>query len=162
MNVRAWGRTRGRRAVPMKVIRCRQWAVGLGLMGAGVGLMVFNLGVTPSDLILPARFAFVGSGVALGWFLVGRVALAGVQVHDSGVLVRNPFAHRFLSWAEVEEFALGRYTLFSALGLARLRDGSRVPLFGIQAIESAFNPGDRQAHEIVERLNAALAAAHGV
>lgn len=146
----------------MKIMRCRQWAIGLGLMGAGVGLMVFNLGVTPPDLVLPARVVFVGSGVGLGWFLVGRVALAGVQVHDTGILVRNPFVHRFLRWGEVETFALGRYTVFSRLGLARLRDGSRVPLFGIQAIESAFNPGDRQAHEIVERLNAALAAARGV
>jgi hypothetical protein len=142
----------------MKILRCRQWAIGLGLMGAGVALMVFNLGVTPSELILPARFVYVGSGVALGWFLVGRVALAGVQVHEAGILVRNPFAHRFLHWGEVETFGLGRYTVFSRLGLARLRDGSRVPLFGIQAIDSAFNPGDRQALEILERLNAALAA----
>jgi hypothetical protein len=143
----------------MKIMRCRQWVFGLGSMGAGIGLMVFNLGITPPELILPARVVFVGAGVGLGWFLVGRVALAGVQVHDAGVLVRHPFMHRFLEWNEIEEFALGRYTLFSRLGIARLRDGSRVPLFGIQAIESAFNPGDRQAHEIVERLNEALAAA---
>lgn len=138
-------------------MRCRQWAFGLGSMGAGIGLMVFNLGITPPELILPARVVFVGAGVGLGWFLVGRVALAGVQVHESGILVRNPFSYRFLGWHEIEEFSLGRYRLLSRLGIARLRDGSRVPLFGIQAIESAFNPGDRQAHEIVERLNAALA-----
>jgi Bacterial PH domain len=143
----------------VKIIRCRQWAFGLGTMGAGVGLMVFNLGITPADLILPARVVFVGAGVGLGWFLVGRVALAGVQVQEGGILVRNPFSHRFLAWHEVAEFSLGRYRLLSRLGIARLRDGSRVPLFGIQAIESAFNPGDRQAHEIVDSLNAALAAA---
>jgi len=144
----------------MKILRCRQWAFGLGSMGAGIGLMVFNLGITPADLILPGRVVFLGAGVGLGWFLVGRVALAGVQVRDSGITVRNPFSHRFIKWDEVEEFSLGRYRLLSRLGIARLRDGSRVPLFGIQAIESAFNPGDRQAHEIVERLNAALAAAN--
>lgn len=142
-----------------KVLRCRQWATGLGLMGAGLGLMVFNLGVTPPELTLPARVVFVGAGVGLGWFLIGRVAFAGVQLHDAGILVRNPFAHRFLHWSEIDAFALGRYTVFSRLGLARLRDGSRVPLFGVQAIESAFNPGDRQAHEILDRLNAALDAA---
>jgi hypothetical protein len=143
----------------VKILRCRQWAFGLGSMGAGIGLMVFNLGIAPEELILPGRVVFFGAGVGLGWFLVGRVALAGVQVQDSGILVRNPFVDRFLTWEEVEEFSLGRYRVLSRLGIARLRDGSRVPLFGIQAIESAFNPGDRQAHEIVDRLNEALAAA---
>jgi hypothetical protein len=142
----------------VKIMRCRQWAFGLGSMGAGIGLMIFNLGITPEDLVLPGRVVFVGAGVGLGWFIVGRVALAGVQVHESGILVRNPFSYRFLAWNEVEEFSLGRYHVLSRLGIARLRDGSRVPLFGIQAIESAFNPGDRQADEIVQRLNAALAA----
>jgi Bacterial PH domain len=141
----------------VKILRCRQWAFGLGAMGAGIGLMVFNLGVMPDELILPGRVVFFGAGAALGWFLVGRVALAGVQVQDSGILVRNPFVHRFITWGEIEAFSLGRYRLLSRLGIASLRDGSRVPLFGIQAIESAFNPGDRQAHEIVDRLNAALA-----
>ena len=142
----------------MKILRCRQWAFGLGSMGAGIGVMVFNLGVAPEELILPGRVVFFGAGVGLGWFLVGRVALAGVQVQESGILIRNPFTYRFIRWGELEEFSLGRYRVLSRLGIARLRDGSRVPLFGIQAIESAFNPGDRQAHEIVDRLNAALAA----
>jgi hypothetical protein len=142
----------------MKVLRCRQWTIGLGLMGAGIGLIVFNLGVTPSGLELPARAALAGVGVALGWFLVGRVALAGVQIREDGLVVRNPLVRRVLAWRDIEAFALGGYRGFSRLGLARLRDGSRVPLFGIQAIESAFNPGDRQAQEIVDRLNAILAA----
>ncbi len=145
----------------MKVLRCRQWATGLGLMGAGVGLMVFNLGVTPPDLVLPARVVFIGAGVGLGWFLVGRVALAGVQLQDAGLLVRNPFSYRFLGWDEVESFSLGRYAVFSGMGSALLRDGSRVPLFGIQHTQSMFNPGDRQAHEIVERLTSALDASRG-
>jgi hypothetical protein len=48
--------------------------------------------------------------------------------------------------------------LFSNMGSVRLRDGSKVPLFGIQHTESLFNSGDRQAHEILERLNLALEA----
>jgi hypothetical protein len=142
----------------MKILRCRQWALSLGLMGAGIGLMVFNLGVTPRDLIWPARIVFIGAGFGLGWFLVGRVALAGVQLAEGGINVRGPFRERFLAWSDVESFSISRWTVFSRLGVARLRDGSRVPLFGIQAIQSAFNPGDRQAHEIVEELSQALAA----
>jgi hypothetical protein len=142
----------------MKLLRCRQWALSLGLTGAGIALMIFNLGVTPTALIWPERIVFVGAGVGLGWFLVGRVALAGVQLRDTGVFVRGPFRERFLGWEEIESFSISRYTVFSRLGVARLRDGSRVPLFGIQAIESAFNPGDRQAQEIVARLSDALAA----
>jgi hypothetical protein len=142
----------------MKVLRCRQWATGLGLMGAGVGLMIFNLGVTPPDLLLPARVVYIGAGVGLGWFLVGRVALAGVQVQDAGLFVRNPFGHRLLGWDEIDSIALGRYVLFSKMGSVRLRDGSKVPLFGIQHTESVFNPGDRQAHDILESLNLALNA----
>jgi PH (Pleckstrin Homology) domain-containing protein len=142
----------------MKVLRCRQWATGLGLMGAGVGLMIVNLGVTPPDLLLPARVVYIGAGVGLGWFLVGRVALAGVQVHDAGLFVRNPFGHRLLGWDEIDSIALGRYVLFSKMGSVRLRDGSKVPLFGIQHTESVFNPGDRQAHDILESLNLALNA----
>ena len=144
----------------MKTLRCRQWALSLGLMGAGIALMIFNLGVTPPELILPARIVFVGAGVGLGWFLVGRLAFAGVRMRHDGLLVRGPFAERFLAWQEIESFSIGRYAVvFSKLGLAQLRDGSRVPLFGIQAIESAFNPGDQQAQEIVAQLNDALAAA---
>jgi hypothetical protein len=142
----------------MKILRCRQWATGLGLMGAGVGLMIFNLGVTPPDLLLPARVVYIGAGVGLGWFLVGRVALAGVQVQDAGLFVRNPFGHRLLGWDEIDSIALGRYVLFSKMGSVRLRDGSKVPLFGIQHTESVFNPGDRQAHDILESLNLALNA----
>jgi hypothetical protein len=143
----------------MKVLRCRQWATGLGLMGAGVGLMIFNLGATPTELLLPARVVYIGAGVGIGWFLVGRVALAGVQVHEGGLLVRNPFGHRMLRWDEIETITLRRwYVLFSNMGSVRLRDGSKVPLFGIQHTESLFNSGDRQAHEILERLNLALEA----
>jgi len=127
-------------------------------MGAGVGLMIFNLGATPPDLVLPARVVYIGAGVGLGWFLVGRVALAGVQVQEGGLLVRNPFRHRLLQWAEIDAITLGRYVVFSNMGSVRLRDGSKVPLFGIQHTESFFNSGDRQAHEIVERLNLALEA----
>jgi hypothetical protein len=142
----------------MKVLRCRQWATGLGLMGAGVGLMIFNLGATPTDLFLPARVVYIGAGVGLGWFLVGRVALAGVQVQEGGLLVRNPFGHRLLRWDEIDSITLGRYAVFSNMGSVRLRDGAKVPLFGIQHTESIFNSGDRQAHEILENLNLALEA----
>lgn len=142
----------------MKVLRCRQWATGLGLMGAGVGLMIFNLGATPTDLSLPARVVYIGAGVGLGWFLVGRVALAGVQVHERGLLVRNPFGHRLLRWEEIDSITLGRYAVFSNMGSVRLRDGAKVPLFGVQHTESIFNSGDRQAHEILENLNLALEA----
>ena len=140
----------------MKVLRCRQWALSLGLMGAGIALMVFNLGVTPPELFLPARVVYIGAGVGIGWFLVGRVAFAGVRLGEEALLVRGPLGERSLRWEEIEAFSIARYTVFSKLGQARLHDGSRVPLFGIQAIESAFNPGDRQAHEIVERLSQAL------
>jgi PH (Pleckstrin Homology) domain-containing protein len=142
----------------MKLLRCRQWALSLGLTGAGIALMIFNLGVTPPGLMWAERVVFVGAGVGLGWFLIGRVALAGVQLREDGVFVRGPFRERFLAWEGIESFSISRYTVFSRLGVARLRDGSLVPLFGVQAIESAFNPGDRQAHEIVARLSDALAA----
>jgi hypothetical protein len=142
----------------MKVLRCRQWATGLGLMGAGVGLMIFNLGATPADLLLPARVVYIGAGVGLGWFLVGRVALAGVQVQEDGLLVRNPFGHRVVRWDEIDTITLGRYVLFSNMGRVRLHDGTKVPLFGIQHTESIFNSGDRQAHEILDSLNLALEA----
>jgi hypothetical protein len=140
----------------MKVLRCRQWATGLGFMGAGIGLMIFNLGATPPDLLLPARVVYIGAGVGLGWFLVGRVALAGVQVQEAGLLVRNPFGHRFVRWDEIDTITLGRYVVFSKMGSVRLRDGSKVPLFGIQHTESVFNPGDNQARDILESLNLAL------
>ena len=142
----------------MKVLRCRQWAVSLGLMGAGVALMIFNLGVTPSALVLPGRIVFVGAGVGLGWFLVGKIALAGVRILDDGLEVRGPFRDRLLAWCEIESFEIARWTVLPRLGQARLRDGSRVPLFGIQEIRSAFNPGDRQAHELIARLTERLDA----
>jgi hypothetical protein len=74
------------------------------------------------------------------------------------LLVRNPFGHRLLQWDEIETITLGRYVLFSNMGSVRLRNGSKVPLFGIQHTQSLFNAGDRQAHDILERLNLALDA----
>ena len=142
----------------MTITRCRQWALGLGFMGSGIGLMVLNLGLSVETLAPPARAGLIVGGGLLGWFLVYRVALAGVAIARDGVHVRNPLASRFVRWAEIEGFDLGRYAIFSGIGTVRLRDGSRLPLFGVQAVESMFNPGDRQAHEIVRRLNAALAA----
>jgi hypothetical protein len=144
--------------VAMKVLRCRQWAVSLGLMGAGIGLMIFNLGVTAGPLVLPGRIVFIGAGAGLGWFLVGRIALAGVRVREEGLEVRGPFTHRVLRWDDIESFYLARWTVLARLGQARLRDGSRVPLFGIQEIRSAFNQGDHQAHDIVATLNERLEA----
>jgi hypothetical protein len=141
----------------MKVLRCRQWAISLGLMGAGVGLMIFNLGVTPRVLEFPARIVFVGAGVGFGWFLIGRVALAGVRLREDGLEVRSPFRERLLRWDEIESFSIARWTVLPRLGQAKLRDGSRVPLWGIQEIRSAFNPGDREARDIVSRLNERLA-----
>jgi hypothetical protein len=141
-----------------KITRCRQWALGLGLMGSGVGLMVVALGFSAGNLAAPARVLLLSAGALVGWFLVARVALAGVRVSDGGVLVRNPFVNRFVPWGEIREFGLGRYGVFSRMGSVTLLNGSRLPLFGIQAVESMFNPGDRQAHEIVARLNAELAA----
>lgn len=145
----------------MKMQRTRQWALGLGLFGAGAALMILNVGMIGPDLPFVLRAVLVGAGVGLGWFLVGRVALAGIQVREDGVFVRNPFARRLLPWREIQGFSLGRYAVFTGLGVATLRDGSRVPLFGIRAVESAFNPGDRQAQRMVESLNAALVAHAG-
>jgi hypothetical protein len=142
----------------MKMLRCRQWAISLGLMGAGIGLMIFNLGVTAGPLLLPARIVFIGAGAGLGWFLVGRIALAGVRLREDGLEIRGPFTHRVLRWDDIESFHLARWTVLPRLGQARLRDGSRVPLFGIQEIRSAFNQGDRQAHDIVATLNERLEA----
>lgn len=145
----------------MGIQRSRQWAIGLGFLGCGIALAVVNLGLIGPPLPLPVRIAFAAGGLALGWFLVGRVALAGVQVREDGLVVRNPFVRRLLPWSEIAGFSLGRYAAFTGLGLASLRDGSRVPLFGIRAVESAFNPGDRQAQRLIESLNAALAAHAG-
>jgi hypothetical protein len=61
-----------------------------------------------------------------------------------------------LRWDEIEAFEIKRWTVLPRLGQARLHDGSHVPLFGIQEIRSAFNQGDRQAHDIVATLNERL------
>ena len=89
---------------------------------------------------------------------VRREGDAVVADVEGGLLVRNPFGHRTVRWDEIETITLGRYVLFSNMGSVRLRDGSKVPLFGIQHTESVFNSGDRQAHEILENLNLALEA----
>jgi hypothetical protein len=103
-----------------------------------------------------ADFVAVGLSLfslALIFFGV-KAALGGIQVLEDGVRIRNPFSTRFVPWADIERFSLGRAGLWPYAGRLHKVDGQILTIWGIQAPNIA--PDNRWTGALIERLNQAL------
>ncbi len=65
-------------------------------------------------------------------FLLVRIPRHGVMADEHGVTVRNVWRTHVLAWSEIERFEAGSYPPWPRAGIAVLRDGTRVPIVGIQ------------------------------
>lgn len=83
-----------------------------------------------------------------------RTAYAAVVIGPDELVVRNVFRTVTVPWSDVSGFTLGRYQLLSMVCLVHLTDGTTLHASGIQGT----GLGGNQAHGLVQRLNAFLAA----
>jgi hypothetical protein len=87
-----------------------------------------------------------------------RFARARLEASPDGVFIANVFSNRSLSWDQIERFEIGRWMLFPAVLLIRLRDGKVRHAFGIQ---ERTNYADESSGRMAEELNAELAKRTG-
>jgi hypothetical protein len=140
-----------------RIYRSPDWARGLCLTGAGVtvGLVARVLdaeGLGRGELV--AALAFV---LAVGYFLIFRVAGSGVRALPHAVRVINPFATRTIRWSDVRRFDVEPWSFFPGMGTVFLRNGRAIRVFGIQAPHPMIRPGDRHAEDLMAELNGLLA-----
>jgi hypothetical protein len=126
-------------------------------MGVGISAFVLVVAlVSPGVAVLYRMLACI-FGLAVGWLWVWRLALAGVYVRAEGVRLVNPWQTRSIPWNDVRAFTLERWGLFPAIGVVELTDGSRIPIFGIEAPNPLTRPRNRDAQKLIDELNHLLA-----
>jgi hypothetical protein len=100
-------------------------------------------------------FAVVWGLLSLAMIFFGvKAALGGIQALEDGVRIRNPFSTKFVPWADIERFSLGRAGYFPYVGRLHHVDGRIMAIWAIQAPNIA--PDNRWTGGLIERLNQAL------
>ena len=126
-----------------------------GCAFAAVIFSFLGLGGLLSDSSLVGKIAAVGlCGPAVVLFL--RYGQAKVISTVDGVEVRNPFTRYSLSWADIEDFYLGRWRFNPSVCLIRLRDGNTKPAFGVFANGSGLGGGRKLVAELNEELRRSI------
>ena len=91
-----------------------------------------------------------------GLVVIYRAALGGVRVDDDGIVIVNPFRTARVAWADLERFAMSIGGSGGQLGMAHLRDGSTIPILGIQGPRNPSFPNSRSTQRLIDALNARL------
>jgi hypothetical protein len=125
----------------------------IGLLGAGLAaLHQANEGHAAAAAIFLAW-------TAIALFLAVRTLLWAVVVEPEVIIARGILRTIKIPWSEIDHFELGRKDpQISPIGIAVLRDGTRIGLTAIQRPNPLFRPGNRFAPDSVEALNRMLAA----
>jgi hypothetical protein len=106
----------------------------------------------PGGVVVGAVMVTLGIS---GYFLTDR-AVRGIRVSDSGVVIMNPTRSTEVAWADLERFSIGSRGMYSRTGIAHLRDGSSVAMWGVQGPNPLTRPGESSAERQVDALNARL------
>jgi len=139
-----WYRSRAQRVGIMLAGYCGTAFVAIlglaliGVPGAGAGAVA---------LLLMAVLGFVGTH---------RGARAGARVDARGVTIVNPRRSVTIQWSMLEGFSVGAKGLWPRVGIAHLRDGSSVTIWGIQGPNPRTRPENRSAEKLIDALNAHL------
>jgi hypothetical protein len=139
-----WYRSRGQRVLIMLAGYCGTAYVailGLALIG------VPSAGPGAAALLLMAVLGFIGTH---------RSARAGARVDAHGVTIVNPRRSVTIQWSMLERFSVRPKGLWPRVGIAHLRDGSRVTIWGIQGPNPRTRPENRSAEKLIDALNARL------
>jgi hypothetical protein len=132
------------------VYRSREQAILGGIIG------VIGCGVAIGMLLESKKTAgvvFVAMYFAVLLPIIVRFALSRVTASDSGVHVVNVFSSRKILWREIENFEIGRWSIFPYVCLIRLCNGQVEHAFGIQ---ERTNFSDGSGKKLTGELNAEL------
>lgn len=142
-----------------KVFRSREQSVVLVILGALVLLAVPTkvLGTLSNGLSTAQRIGFSLAAVAIGSFLIFRLARCGAYATDAGIRVVNPFRTRFVPWTDIRGFSVRRAGYFPGVGNVDLNDGTSVRIWGIQIPNPLTRPNNASAQRLIASLNRLLA-----
>jgi hypothetical protein len=140
--------------------RSLEQSIVVGIFGAlGSALMLlFGLAMSmESGAALVVGLLMALGGVS-GCWLTFRAVRAGVRTNERGVVIMTPSLGRdtTITWEELERFSIGEKSFWPRVGIAHLRDGSTVAIWGIQGPNPAIRPKNRSAERLIEALNAEL------
>lgn len=137
--------------------RSREQSIGLGAFG----VVVSSLGLVMGLAVIGSP----GGGVAgvvmmvsagLAFLLTYRAVRAGISVDACGVVIMNVTRRIEVPWTNLERFSIGTHGIWSRVGIAHLRDGSTVMIWGIQGPNPVARPKNRSAERLIETLNSRL------
>jgi len=130
----------------------------LSRLGAGCLALGFV-----AEMVVLARAGHALPGIpilaALGapFALFAVCGLSRLSIEDRGVRVVNTRRTFLLRWNDIERFSLGRYGLLREVGIAELRDGRRVGIWGIQGPNAVRRRSTVSAKRLIGAMNAELA-----
>jgi hypothetical protein len=135
-----------------RVYRTYELAIGAGLIGSGLAIAVFNLGLTTEALPEGIRIAVMAVAFLMAAFVVGRVARSAIIADADGVTIRNPLRTEHVTWGSIQRFAFGRHAPYRAIGLVELSDGRTLTAFAIQAPSPILSPTIRGGRMLMDEL----------
>ncbi len=94
--------------------------------------------------------------LATPFALFAVTGVARIWIEDHGVRIVNVGRTFAIAWEDIERFTLGRHGLISGVGIAELRDGRRVAMWGIQGPNAQTRRDDVGARRLIGALNAEL------
>jgi hypothetical protein len=130
-------------------------------VNAAVGVLLPALGILTilSRPIQPpttpaARVSAIALLVLAGIFMVSRVARARLTLFADGVKVINPVRTRYVRWEDIAGFSLRSWGIFfMPIGHVDLKQGSSIPVLGIQRSSPEIWRRRTSADNMIDELN---------
>jgi len=129
----------------------------LGRLGGGLLTLFFA-----AEMIVVARAGHALPGIPILALLGAPFALfaacgvARLSIDDGGVRIVNVRRSLLIGWNEIERFSLGRHGLLRKVGIAHLRGGRRIAIWGIQGPNAVRRRSHSSALRLVTVMNAEL------
>jgi hypothetical protein len=132
-------------------------------IGAATATLFFGV-----QMLIVAQAGHAMPGIPILALLASPFALfaiagvARVWMEDRGVRIVNAGRTFMLDWDEIERFSLGRHGLLRKVGIAELRNGRRVAIWGIQGPNAARRRDEVAATRLIAAMNAELERRHNL
>jgi hypothetical protein len=85
-----------------------------------------------------------------------RLFRAGVRVSPEAATIVNIRKTIVVPWTDIDHFSLGASSIAPKVGIAHLRSGGQIVVWGIQGPNPAARPKNRSAERLIDELNAEL------
>lgn len=90
-------------------------------------------------LIVAFALASINENREAGWALLSalytamaaRILLSRVRVSNAGITVHNPIRRYEIAWSQIDGFSMDQFWLLLKTGVAHLKDGTSVRLWGL-------------------------------